>query len=71
MAPNDPIDEASDETFPASDSPTFSTAHAGPPAAEVVRVADQIVRVLVAIAPESVTDEGPFRTEGARVWRAI
>jgi uncharacterized protein (DUF302 family) len=30
-APDDPIDETSDESFPASDAPAFTSMHAGPP----------------------------------------
>jgi len=60
MPPKDPVDEADEETFPASDAPTFSGAHAGPPADQTV------VRVLVAISRESVTDAGPFRAALAR-----
>lgn len=60
MPPKDPVDEADEETFPASDAPTFSGAHAGPPADQTV------VRVLVAMSRESVTDAGPFRAALAR-----
>jgi D-2-hydroxyacid dehydrogenase (NADP+) len=60
MAAKDPVDEADEETFPASDAPTFSGAHIGPPAER------SVARVLVAIAPESVTDERPFRAALAR-----
>jgi phosphoglycerate dehydrogenase-like enzyme len=60
MPPKDPVDEADEETFPASDAPTFSGARIGPPADRGG------VRVLVAIAPESVTDERPFRAALAR-----
>ena len=56
MPPEDPIDEADDETFPASDAPTFSGAHAGPPADHA------LLSVLVDIPPGS-TDEGYFRYE--------
>ena len=59
MPPKDPIDEADEQTFPASDAPTFSGAHAGPPANR------GLLRVLVDIPPGS-TDEGYFRTALAR-----
>ncbi|HEX3902053.1 MAG TPA: D-2-hydroxyacid dehydrogenase [Polyangia bacterium] len=59
MTPKDPIDEADEETFPASDAPTFSGAHAGPP------VAQAPLRVLVDVPPGS-TDEGYFRKALAR-----
>jgi phosphoglycerate dehydrogenase-like enzyme len=38
MTPKDPVDEADEETFPASDAPTFSTVHAGLPAEHAVRI---------------------------------
>jgi len=60
MAPRDPVDEADEETFRASDAPTFSGVHIGPPADQ------SVVRVLVAISRESVTDAGPFRGVLAR-----
>src|SRR5262245_45385781 len=59
MAPTDPVDEADEESFPASDAPTFSTAHAGVPAAA-------IVRVLIDVPPDS-SDAGYFRTALARL----
>ncbi|HMF42571.1 MAG TPA: D-2-hydroxyacid dehydrogenase, partial [Polyangia bacterium] len=58
MAPRDPVDEADEETFRASDAPTFSTAHAGSPA-------DHLVRVLVDLPPEA-ADAGYFRRALAR-----
>ncbi|HVZ85823.1 MAG TPA: D-2-hydroxyacid dehydrogenase [Polyangia bacterium] len=59
MPPKDPIDEADEETFPASDAPAFSGVHAGPPAEHGP------LRVLIDIPPGS-TDEGYFRTALAR-----
>jgi len=38
MSSKDPVDEADEETFPASDAPTFSTAHAGPPPERTLRI---------------------------------
>ena len=55
MPAKDPIDEANEETFPASDAPPFSGVHAGPPAEH------GLLRVLIAVQPGS-TDEGYFRT---------
>lgn len=55
MPPKDPIDEADEETFPASDAPTFTGVHAGPPLDHAP------LRVLVDVPPGS-TDEGYFRT---------
>ena len=57
--PKDPIDEADEETFPASDPPAFTGAHAGPP------VHPGLLRVLIDVPPGS-TDEGYFRTALAR-----
>ena len=54
----DPVDEADEETFPASDAPTFSGAHAGTPG-------HGRLRVLIDVAPGS-TDEGDFRKALAR-----
>jgi D-2-hydroxyacid dehydrogenase (NADP+) len=51
----DPIDEADEETFPASDAPTFSGAHVGPP------VEQDLLRILIDVPPGS-SDEGYFRT---------
>ncbi|HTB56709.1 MAG TPA: D-2-hydroxyacid dehydrogenase [Polyangia bacterium] len=59
MPTKDPVDEADEQTFPASDAPTFSGAHAGPPADHGP------LRVLVDVPPGS-TDEGYFRTALAR-----
>jgi phosphoglycerate dehydrogenase-like enzyme len=58
MAPNDPVDEAGEETFPASDAPTFSTAHAGLPA-------EDVVHVLIDLPPDS-GDVAYFRAALAR-----
>jgi phosphoglycerate dehydrogenase-like enzyme len=58
MPPKDPVDEADEESFPASDAPTFSTAHAGLPA-------DQVVRVLIDLPPD-VADAERFRRALAR-----
>src|SRR5262245_62070388 len=38
MSPTDPVIEADEESFPASDAPTFSTAHAGPPAKQALHL---------------------------------
>jgi phosphoglycerate dehydrogenase-like enzyme len=59
VPPKDPIDEADEETFPASDPPTFSGAHAGPPASPPP------LRILVDVPPGS-PDEAYFRTALAR-----
>jgi phosphoglycerate dehydrogenase-like enzyme len=59
VPPKDPIDEADEESFPASDAPAFTGAHAGPPLDHVP------LRVLVDVPPGS-TDEGYFRTALAR-----
>jgi phosphoglycerate dehydrogenase-like enzyme len=53
MPGKDPIDEASEATFPASDAPPFSGAHAGGPA-------DQGVSVLIDLPPDS-PDAARFR----------
>jgi D-2-hydroxyacid dehydrogenase (NADP+) len=59
VPPKDPIDEADEESFPASDAPAFTGAHAGPPLDHAP------LRVLVDVPPGS-TDEGYFRTALAR-----
>ena len=58
MTSKDPIDEAVEQTFPASDAPPFSGVHAGLPA-------DRSLRVLVEVAPDS-ADAGYFRGALAR-----
>jgi phosphoglycerate dehydrogenase-like enzyme len=58
MSPKDPVDEADEESFPASDAPTFSTAHAGLPA-------DPVVRVRIDLAPDA-ADAARFRSALAR-----
>ena len=59
MPPKDPIDDADEESFPASDAPTFTTTHAGPPASPPP------LRILVDVKPNS-PDEAYFRTALAR-----
>lgn len=59
MPTKDPVDEADEETFPASDAPTFSGAHAGAPPGH------GRLRVLIDVAPGS-ADEGHFRSALAR-----
>jgi len=59
MTPRDPVDEADEETFPASDAPPFSGTHAGTPV-------DRALHILVAVARASVTDPAPFRAALAR-----
>jgi D-2-hydroxyacid dehydrogenase (NADP+) len=59
MCPRDPVDEANEQTFPASDAPTFSTVHAGLPAAHTVNV-------LVDLPPDA-PDVGYFREALARL----
>ncbi|HXJ21834.1 MAG TPA: D-2-hydroxyacid dehydrogenase [Polyangia bacterium] len=54
MPTKDPIDEADEETFPASDAPAFSGVHAGPPS-------EGLLRVLIDVQPGS-ADEQQFRT---------
>ena len=58
MSPKDPVDEADEESFPASDAPTFSTAHAGLPA-------DHVLRILIDLPPDA-ADVAYFRTALAR-----
>ncbi len=58
MTTKDPIDEADEESFPASDAPTFSSAHAGPPA-------DRALHVLIDLPPAS-ADVARFRKALAR-----
>jgi phosphoglycerate dehydrogenase-like enzyme len=58
MPGKDPVDEVAEATFPASDAPPFSGAHAGAPA-------DPAVRLLIDVPPGS-TDEGYFRAALAR-----
>ena len=58
MPPKDPIDEAAEATFPASDAPPFSGAHAGPPA-------DHGPHVLIEVPPAS-ADAAYFRAALAR-----
>ncbi len=59
MTPEDPVDEADEETFPASDAPTFSGAHAGAPPGH------GRLQVLIDVRPGS-ADEGHFRAALAR-----
>jgi D-2-hydroxyacid dehydrogenase (NADP+) len=59
VPPKDPIDEADEETFPASDAPTFTGTHVGPP------LDHGLLHVLIDVPPAS-TDEGYFRTALAR-----
>ena len=58
MPEKDPIDEAAEQTFPASDAPPFSGAHAGLPM-------DRSLHVLIEAAPAS-GDAGYFRSVLAR-----
>src|SRR4051794_15318583 len=58
MPGKDPVDEIAEATFPASDAPPFSGAHAGAPA-------DHDVNVLIEAAPGS-ADAEHFRTALAR-----
>jgi D-2-hydroxyacid dehydrogenase (NADP+) len=58
MPTKDPVDEADEETFPASDAPTFSTAHAGLPS-------EHHLRILIEAADDS-ADAAYFRKALAR-----
>jgi D-2-hydroxyacid dehydrogenase (NADP+) len=58
VPPKDPVDEAAEETFPASDAPSFSGAHAGPPA-------DRSTHVLIDLPPDA-ADVAYFRAALAR-----
>jgi D-2-hydroxyacid dehydrogenase (NADP+) len=64
MPGKDPVDEVAEATFPASDAPPFSGAHAGVPAAPDART-PHAVRILIDVAPGS-ADEGYFQAALAR-----
>src|SRR5262245_54116225 len=63
MSPTDPVIEADEQSFPASDAPTFSTAHAGPPA-------EHVLHILIGVPPGAV-DVDAFRAACARFGRRV